>query len=34
VAEATAKFGKPARTYRFGQYTILVWRKNLLTDLA
>jgi len=28
-----AIFGKPARTYRYGRYTILVWDKNLLTDL-
>lgn len=34
AAEAIAKFGEPARTYRFGQYTILVWRKNLLSDLT
>jgi hypothetical protein len=34
AAEATAKFGEPARTYRFAQYTILVWRKNLLSDLT
>jgi hypothetical protein len=34
AAEAIAKFGEPALTYRFGQYTILVWRKNLLSDLT
>jgi hypothetical protein len=34
VAEAIAKFGKPARTYHFEQYTILVWRKNLLSELT
>jgi len=34
VAEAEAKFGKPARTYHFEQYTILVWQKNLLTELT
>jgi len=28
-----ATFGKPARTYRVGAYTILWWRKNLLGDL-
>jgi hypothetical protein len=33
-AEAIAKFGEPYRTYRFGHYVILVWQKNLLTDLA
>jgi hypothetical protein len=32
--EAIARFGKPYRTYRFEQYTILVWRKNLLAELA
>lgn len=31
--QVLATFGKPARTYRFGQYTVLVWDKNLLTDL-
>jgi hypothetical protein len=29
-----AAFGKPARTYHYGQYTILVWSKNLLADMA
>ena len=29
-----ATFGKPARTYRVGQYTIWWWHQNLLTDLA
>jgi hypothetical protein len=29
-----ATFGKPDRTYQAGQYTILWWHKNLLTDLA
>ena len=28
-----ATFGKPARTYRVGSYTVLVWNRNLLTDL-
>jgi hypothetical protein len=28
-----ATFGKPDRTYQVGQYTILWWHKNLLTDL-
>ncbi len=27
-------FGKPARTYYFRQYTIMVFNKNLLTDLG
>jgi hypothetical protein len=26
-------FGKPAQTYAFQQYTIMVWHKNLLLDL-
>jgi hypothetical protein len=34
AAEAIARFGKPARTYHFDQYTILVWRKNLLSELT
>jgi hypothetical protein len=34
AAEAIAKFGQPARTYHFEQYTILVWRKNLLSELT
>jgi hypothetical protein len=29
-----ATFGAPVRTYRYGQYTIFVWDKNLLTVLA
>ena len=33
-SEAIAKFGQPYRTYRFDRYVILVWQKNLLTDLA
>jgi hypothetical protein len=28
-----ATFGKPARTYQVGIYTILWWNRNLLTDL-
>jgi hypothetical protein len=28
-----ATFGKPARSYRVGVYTILWWNRNLLTDL-
>ncbi len=28
-----ATFGKPARTYRVGSYTVLVWNTNLLSDL-
>jgi hypothetical protein len=30
----TAKFGRPAREYHVGSYTILWWHKNLLTDLG
>ena len=29
-----ATFGKPARTYHVGAYTILVWNRNLLTELG
>lgn len=29
-----ATFGPPARTYHLGSYTILVWNKNLLTELG
>ena len=29
-----ATFGKPAQTYHVGTYTILVWKPNLLTNLA
>jgi len=28
-----ATFGKPARTYRVGSCTVLVWNTNLLSDL-
>ncbi|HEX6521752.1 MAG TPA: hypothetical protein VF070_17370 [Streptosporangiaceae bacterium] len=27
-------FGRPAQVYRYGRYTIMVWKKNLLTDLG
>jgi hypothetical protein len=30
---ALATFGQPARTYRVGSYTILMWNKNLLHEL-
>jgi hypothetical protein len=33
VKLAVQMFGKPARTYRFGPYTIMVWHKNLLGTL-
>jgi hypothetical protein len=29
-----ATFGKPARTYHVGAYTILWWNRNLLADLG
>ena len=29
-----ATFGKPSRTYHVGQYTILWWPKNLLSDVG
>jgi hypothetical protein len=29
-----ATFGKPARTYHVGSYTVLVWNKNLLSELG
>jgi hypothetical protein len=32
-AAVIATFGKPAREYHAGPYTILQWHKNLLTDL-
>ncbi len=32
--QAIAKFGKPYRTYRFEQYAIMVWHKNLLPELT
>jgi len=31
---ALATFGEPARTYHVGSYTILVWNKNLLSELS
>jgi hypothetical protein len=31
---AVATFGEPAQTYHVGQYTILLWHKNLLADLG
>ncbi|MGD0554569.1 MAG: hypothetical protein ABSA93_06265 [Streptosporangiaceae bacterium] len=33
-SQTLATFGKPARTYRFASYTILVWNKNLLAELG
>jgi hypothetical protein len=29
-----ATFGPPARTYRVGSDTVLVWNKNLLSELS
>jgi hypothetical protein len=31
--EIVAAFGPPATTYQYGPYTIMVWNKNLLTEL-
>jgi hypothetical protein len=31
---AVADFGGPARIYHFGDYTIMIWDKNLLADLG
>ena len=31
---ALATFGKPARTYHVGSYTVLVWNTNLLRELG
>jgi hypothetical protein len=31
--DVVGTFGPPARTYHFGDYTIVVWDKNLLIDL-
>lgn len=33
IAGAAIEFGRPARVYRYGQYTILVWDKNILSLL-
>jgi hypothetical protein len=33
-AAALAAFGRPARTYRVGTYTIYVWDKNLLVQVS
>jgi hypothetical protein len=29
-----ATFGQPVRTYHVGPYTVLVWNKNLLSELS
>jgi len=34
AAWAVATFGRPARVYRYQDYTIMVWHKNLLRDLG
>ena len=31
--EIVAAFGAPAKTYKYGPYTIMVWNKNLLAEL-
>lgn len=33
LAQMTRTFGRPARTYHIGKYTVLVWNYNLLTRL-
>jgi len=33
-ADVRATFGQPARVYYVGSYTVLVWNKNLLTELG
>lgn len=33
IATATATFGQPAEVHHVGQYTVLVWQRNLLQDL-
>jgi hypothetical protein len=33
-ASVLATFGSPARSYRYGPFTILVWQKNLLPPMA
>ena len=33
-ASAVASFGRPARVYQDGGYTVLAWNKNLLTELG
>jgi hypothetical protein len=33
-ARAALAFGRPARVYHFGVYTILVWNKNILRNLG
>jgi hypothetical protein len=32
--KAVADFGRPKRIYHFGDYTIMIWDKNLLADLG
>jgi hypothetical protein len=33
-AEGIATFGQPARVYRYQDYTIMVWHRNLLSELG
>jgi len=33
IADLRRQFGPPAMTYRVGRYRVLVWRKNLLTNV-
>jgi len=34
AADVRATFGQPARIYYVAGYTVLVWNKNLLTELG
>jgi hypothetical protein len=34
LRQAITTFGRPAKTYHYQAYTILVWRKNLLRYLG
>ena len=33
-ADITGPFGPPRQTYHYGPYTIMVWPRNLLTELS
>jgi hypothetical protein len=33
-AEIVNTFGRPAQTYQYGPYTIMVWRQNLFAQLS
>lgn len=34
LPQAINTFGRPAKTYHYQEYTILVWHKNLLRSLS